>query len=143
MKTAGCLFCAIAAGTQAAEVVLETPLVTAFLDHRPLFPGHCLVVPRDHHETIEDLPASLRDPFLAAVQRVSRAVVAGMGADGSLVVMNNRVSQSVPHLHAHVVPRRRGDGLRGFLWPRHPYPDAAAMRGTGDRIRRAMKEESP
>ena len=140
-SSVGCIFCAINSGEQTAEIVLETPLMLSFLDHRPLFAGHCLVIPRDHHETLVDLPDSLREPFLEAVQRVCGGVTAGMQAEGSLVAVNNHVSQSVPHLHAHVVPRRRGDGLRGFFWPRHPYPDAAAMREARNRIRRALPRE--
>src|SRR4051795_12907615 len=116
-----CLFCGIAAGDTAAETVLETEHVVAFLDHRPVFKGHVLLVPREHVVTLPDLPAALRDPFLEAAQRLSRAVVDGLGAQGSFVAMNNTVSQSVPHLHLHVVPRTKGDGLRGFFWPRTRY----------------------
>ena len=101
--------------------MLETGSVVAFLDHRPLFPGHCLVIPREHVETLGDLPGSLTAPLFDAAAAVARAVEAGLGADGSFVAVNNRVSQSVPHLHVHVVPRRRGDGLRGFFWPRTKY----------------------
>lgn len=125
-----CLFCSIVAGTTPAAIVGETEDAVAFLDHAPLFPGHTLVVPRAHLLTIEDLPGELRDPFLGAVARVSRAVRLGTGSQGTLVLMNNVVSQSVPHLHAHVVPRTKGDGLRGFMWPRHPYADAAAAEAT-------------
>jgi histidine triad (HIT) family protein len=135
-----CLFCGIARGSIPAHVVLEDARVAAFLDHRPLFPGHCLVIPAVHHETLDDLPAALREPFLAAVQAVSRAVVAAMEAEGSFVAINNRVSQSVPHLHAHVVPRRRGDGLRGFFWPRHRYGSPQEMDAARDRIRAALQE---
>lgn len=121
-----CLFCSIVAGTTPAAIVGETEQAVAFLDDAPLFSGHTLVVPRAHLVTIEDLPAELQQPFLAAVARVARAVRLGTGAQGTLVLTNNVVSQSVPHLHAHVVPRTKGDGLRGFMWPRHPYPDAAS-----------------
>jgi histidine triad (HIT) family protein len=124
---ADCLFCSIVAGTTPAARVGETPHAVAFLDHAPLFPGHTLVVPRAHLVTIEDLPAELQQPFLGAVARVARAVRLGTGAQGTLVLMNNVVSQSVPHLHAHVVPRTKGDGLRGFMWPRHPYPTAESV----------------
>lgn len=119
----GCVFCAIVSGEAEADVVLEEPALLAFLDRRPVFRGHVLLVPRAHHVTLPDLPADERDGFLAAAQRLSTAVVEGLGAQGSFVAMNNTVSQSVPHLHLHVVPRTKGDGLRGFFWPRHKYAD--------------------
>jgi histidine triad (HIT) family protein len=131
---ADCLFCRIARGEEAASGVLETRSVVAFLDHRPLFPGHCLVIPREHVETIGDLPAALTAPLWDAVRVLARAVEAALGADGSFVAVNNRVSQSVPHLHVHVVPRRRGDGLRGFFWPRGHYAGPAEM----DEVRRRI-----
>lgn len=118
-----CVFCSIVAGETPADVVLETDDLLAFLDRRPVFKGHVLVVPKAHHVTLPDLPAGLRDPFLAAAQRLATAMVEGLGAQGSFVAMNNTVSQSVPHLHCHVVPRTKGDGLRGFFWPRHRYAD--------------------
>ena len=111
------------AGEVPAHVVLDTPDAFAFLDHRPVFKGHTLVVPREHVVTLTDLPAPLVGPYFSEVQRVARAVVAGLGADGTFVAMNNIVSQAVPHLHVHVVPRRRKDGLRGFFWPRVKYDD--------------------
>ena len=128
MSGAGCLFCGIVAGERPAAIVLAEELVVAFLDIRPVFKGHVLVVPRQHVETLAELPAELRDPLLEATQRTSRAVVSALGAQGSFVAMNNTVSQSVPHLHVHVVPRTKGDGLRGFFWPRTKYasPDEAA-----------------
>ncbi len=116
-----CVFCSIVAGETPAEVVLEEPDFVGFLDARPVFAGHVLLVPREHVVTLPDLPARLRDPFLAAAQRLATAVVDGLGAQGSFVAMNNVVSQSVPHLHLHVVPRTKGDGLRGFFWPRRKY----------------------
>ncbi len=131
---AGCLFCRIGRGEEPGARVLETPAVVAFLDHRPLFPGHCLVIPRAHVETIGDLPAALTAPLWDAVRVLARAVEAALGADGSFVAVNNRVSQSVPHLHVHVVPRRRGDGLRGFFWPRGRYPGPAEMEDVRRRI---------
>jgi histidine triad (HIT) family protein len=106
-----CIFCEIARGEVAAGVVYEDEHSVAFLDHRPLFPGHCLLMPRRHVETLADLPADHVAPFFAAAQLLARAVEAGLGAEGSFVAINNRVSQSVPHLHVHVVPRRKGDGL--------------------------------
>ena len=121
-----CVFCAIAAGDLPADLVLDEPDLLAFLDRRPVFKGHVLLVPRRHVATLPDLPAELRDPFLEAAQRLSRAVVDGLGAQGSFVAMNNVVSQSVPHLHLHVVPRTKGDGLRGFFWPRRKYAEGEA-----------------
>lgn len=118
--------------------MLETPSVVAFLDHRPLFPGHCLVIPREHVETLGDLPAAPTAPLWDAVRVLAGAVEAAMGADGSFVAVNNRVSQSVPHLHVHVVPRRRGDGLRGFFWPRGRYASAEEMEETRRRIAAAL-----
>ncbi|HJQ05612.1 MAG TPA: HIT family protein [Nocardioides sp.] len=118
-----CVFCSIISGDLPADIVLDEPDLVAFLDRRPVFKGHVLLVPREHHATLPDLPAALRDPFLAAGQRLARAVVDGLGAQGSFVAINNVVSQSVPHLHLHVVPRTKGDGLRGFFWPRRKYAD--------------------
>ena len=137
-ETQTCLFCRIARGQESAARVLETATVMAFLDHRPLFPGHCLVIPREHVDTLGDLPGPLTAPLFEAAAAVARALEAGLGADGSFVAVNNRVSQSVPHLHVHVVPRRRGDGLRGFFWPRGRYESAAAMEETRARIVRAL-----
>jgi histidine triad (HIT) family protein len=122
-----CHFCAIAAGAAPAATVLATPEVVAFLDHAPLFPGHTLVIPRTHTPTLDDLAPVLIEPFFGAVAAVNRAVRLATGSQGTFVAMNNIVSQSVPHLHAHVVPRARGDGLRGFFWPRHRYADDAAL----------------
>jgi histidine triad (HIT) family protein len=118
--------------------VLETDAVIAFLDHRPLFPGHCLVIPREHVDTLGDLPGPLTGALFEAAAAVARALEAGLGADGSFVAINNRVSQSVPHLHVHVVPRRRGDGLRGFFWPRGRYESPAAMEEIRARIAGAL-----
>jgi histidine triad (HIT) family protein len=128
-----CLFCAIVAGTEPAFVVAETAETLAFLDIRPLFPGHTLLVPRQHVETLRDLPEPLVGPYFTEAQRLSAAMEDALGAAGSFVAINNRVSQSVPHLHTHVVPRNRKDGLRGFFWPRGKYgsPDEAeAMAAT-------------
>ncbi len=125
-----CVFCAIVGGDVPADEVLRTPGTVAFLDHAPVFPGHVLVVPTVHHETLGDLPAERLGAFFADVQRIARAVESACDAQGTWVSMNNRVSQSVPHLHVHVVPRRRKDGLRGFYWPRSRYPsddERAAM----------------
>lgn len=119
----GCVFCGIVAGETPADVVLDESHLLAFLDQRPVFRGHVLLVPRVHVVTLPELPADLRDPFLAAAQRLATAVVDGLGAQGSFVAINNVVSQSVPHLHLHVVPRTKGDGLRGFFWPRTRYAE--------------------
>lgn len=123
---AGCLFCRIVAGDEPAHVVYEDPAVMGFLDVRPVFKGHVLLVPRRHIDTLTELPADLAGPLLLAAQHVARAVRDGLGAQGSFVAMNNTVSQSVPHLHIHVVPRTKGDGLRGFFWPRVKYADGEA-----------------
>jgi histidine triad (HIT) family protein len=121
---AGCLFCQIAAGSVAAPVILEDETSLAFLDHRPVFPGHTLLIPKKHYETLADLPLALIQPFFTSAQLLARAVEAALEADGTFVGINNRVSQSVPHLHVHIVPRRKKDGLRGFFWPRQPYKTA-------------------
>ena len=110
----------------------------AFLDHRPLFPGHCLMIPKNHFETLSDLPLELVGPFFANVQLLARAVEVALEAEGSFVAMNNRVSQSVPHLHVHIVPRRKKDGLKGFFWPRHKYGNAAEMIGVQQSIQSAI-----
>jgi histidine triad (HIT) family protein len=140
MTDPACKFCAVAQGTLEATIVYEDDAVVVFLDHRPLFPGHCLLIPRDHIETLDDLPEKRVGPFFLTVQRLARAVERAMDAEGTFVAFNNRVSQSVPHLHVHVVPRRKGDGLRGFFWPRHKYPSAAAERKAAAAIRAAMAE---
>jgi histidine triad (HIT) family protein len=119
--SSGCLFCRIAHGDFAALKVFEDEISIAFLDHRPVFPGHCLLIPKAHFETLADLPTNLIGPFFQNAQLLARAVENAMEAHGTFVAMNNRVSQSVPHLHVHIVPRRRKDGLRGFFWPRYPY----------------------
>ena len=134
-----CVFCSIVAGETPAEIVLDEPDLVAFLDARPVFKGHTLLVPREHVVTLPDLPAGLRDGFLEAAQRLARAVVDGLGAQGSFVAMNNVVSQSVAHLHLHVVPRTKGDGLRGFFWPRTTYGDGEAAE-YAERLRAVLGE---
>jgi histidine triad (HIT) family protein len=134
---ADCLFCAIVAGETPAAIVHEDEHTLAFLDIRPLFHGHSLLVPRDHHETLAELPTERVEPLFAAARRLSVAVREAMGAEGSFVAINNTVSQSVPHLHVHVVPRVKGDGLRGFFWPRTKYADEAEMEAVAERIRAA------
>jgi histidine triad (HIT) family protein len=133
-----CLFCRIVAGEVPSYGVLDEPDVVAFLDTRPVFKGHTLVVPRRHVETLTDLPDDLLAPFFGALQRLAGAVVTGLGAQGSFVAMNNVVSQSVPHLHGHVVPRTKGDGLRGFFWPRTKYADDAEAEAYAARLRAAL-----
>lgn len=133
-----CTFCSIVAGDLPADIVLDEPELLGFLDRRPVFKGHVLLVPRDHVDTLLELPAWLHAPLLEATQRLARAVVAGLGAQGSFVAMNNVVSQSVPHLHVHVVPRTKGDALRGFFWPRTKYDDASESAAYASRLRSAL-----
>jgi histidine triad (HIT) family protein len=122
-----CIFCRIVDGEVSSYTVFEDDLTLAFLDHRPLFPGHCLLVPKTHYGTLLDLPSALFTPVMANTQLLTRAVERGLEAHGSFVAINNRISQSVPHLHIHVVPRRRKDGLKGFFWPRQPYKDEGSI----------------
>lgn len=124
--TDDCLFCRMVAGAEPTHVVLDEPDVFAFLDYRPVFKGHVLVIPRVHHVTLPDLPADQLQPFFARVQRIAAVLPEALDAHGTFVAMNNVVSQTVHHLHAHVVPRRRKDGLRGFFWPRQKYGDGEA-----------------
>jgi histidine triad (HIT) family protein len=135
---ASCLFCEIAAGRAPAHVVLDEPDVMAFLDIRPLFAGHTLVVPRRHVDVLAELPRDLLVPYFDAVQRLSTAMEDVIGAVGSFVAVNNRVSQSQPHLHTHVVPRRPKDGLRGFFWPRTRYAEGEAE-ATAARLRAGIE----
>ena len=137
-----CLFCGIASGEVPAHVVFSDEVATGFLDARPVFKGHVLVVPGGHVETLGDLPQEALGPYFARVQAVARAVEEGLGAAGSFVAMNNRISQSVPHLHAHVVPRNRKDGLRGFFWPRVKYDDDAEAASYATRLRHALEAPS-
>ncbi|HXH80248.1 HIT family protein [Nocardioides sp.] len=137
-----CVFCGIVSGRVEADVVLARDDFVAFLDTRPVFKGHVLLVPRKHVETLPDLPASLRDGFLAAAQDLAVAVKDALGAQGSFVAMNNTVSQSVPHLHLHVVPRTKGDGLRGFFWPRTKY-SAGEAADYADRLRGVLEDTGP
>lgn len=133
-----CKFCQIASRALASGIVFEDSLSLAFLDNRPLFPGHTLLIPKQHYETLQDLPADLIGTFFKNVQLLARAVESGMHAEGSFVAVNNRVSQSVPHLHVHIVPRRKKDGLRGFFWPRQPYKDDAEMQQAQTAIQKAL-----
>ena len=122
-----CPFCQIVRATFSASVVFEDEQTLAFLDHRPLFPGHCLLIPRDHIETLIDVPPPLLTVLSANARLLAIAMETALGAQGAFVAINNRVSQSVPHLHVHVVPRTKGDGLKGFFWPRQKYRDSEYM----------------
>ena len=133
-----CVFCDIAAGDVPATIVFEDDATLAFLDLRPLFPGHVLVVPKEHIETLEELPSGAIAPFFVNVQKMAVAVEVAMDAKGTFVAINNKVSQSVPHLHVHVVPRRPKDGLKGFFWPRHRYRDEAHIESAASSIRAAL-----
>jgi histidine triad (HIT) family protein len=133
-----CTFCAIVAGEIPAHVVLDEADVVAFLDHRPVFKGHLLVVPRAHVVTLPELTSELVTSLFVAVQRCATAVVEALGAQGSWIAQNNVVSQAVPHVHVHVVPRTKGDGLRGFFWPRQRYDAEAEMARVGDLLRSVM-----
>src|SRR5260370_5675078 len=123
-----CAFCKIIRGEETASIVFEDSLSLAFLDHRPLFPGHCLLVPKAHYETLADLPASLVGPLFQNAQLLERAIEEGLAADGTFVALNNVVIQSVPPVHIHLWTCPRKDGLKGFFWPRQRYPDDAALR---------------
>ena len=142
MDNLTCLFCRIVSEGVAARLVFEDEISLAFLDHRPVFPGHCLLIPKQHFETLSDLPADLIGPYFTNAQLLSRAVESALEADGTFVAMNNRVSQSVPHLHTHIVPRRRKDGLKGFFWPRHPYKSEDEAELVQGRIREAVAQLS-
>lgn len=137
--SARCTFCQIAEGTLPASIVMENECALAFLDSRPLFPGHCLLIPKAHIEALQDLPAGAITSFFSMAQLLARAVEESMQAEGSFVAINNRVSQSVPHLHVHVVPRRKKDGLRGFFWPRGKYADQTEMERVRDVISEAVR----
>jgi histidine triad (HIT) family protein len=134
-----CTFCEIAAGRREADLVLDEDEALAFLDRRPVFPGHTLLVPRRHVDSLDDLPPELVAPLFDAARRLSRAVRVAVEADGSFVGVNNRISQSVPHLHIHILPRRRRDGLRGFFWPRLGYEDEVHRLRTAEAIRAALR----
>jgi histidine triad (HIT) family protein len=134
-----CVFCAIVRGDEPAHEVLRDDVAVAFLDRRPVFPGHVLVATHGHVPTLTDVAPAAIAPLFQRVQRIARAVQDGMEADGTFVAMNNTVSQSVPHLHVHVVPRRRKDGLRGFFWPRTRYADDAEMAAVASRITSALR----
>ena len=140
MKTDTCLFCRIVSGELPATIVYEDDNSVAFLDHRPLFHGHTLLVPREHVETLSELSTNIVGPYFQAAQLLSRVVESAMEAEGTFVAMNNRVSQSVPHLHVHVVPRRKKDGLKGFFWPRTKYKNDEEMEEVKKKIVTALKK---
>lgn len=133
-----CVFCRIINGELPAAIVFEDDSSFAFLDHRPLFPGHALLLPRTHHETLADLPSAQIGQFFNNAQLLAKAIELAMEAEGTFVAMNNRVSQSVPHLHVHIVPRRRKDGLKGFFWPRNKYQDDEHLKKTQAAIKKAI-----
>ncbi|HEV7396762.1 MAG TPA: HIT family protein [Pyrinomonadaceae bacterium] len=135
-----CLFCRIVAAEVSAAIVFEDEHSLAFLDHRPVFPGHSLLIPKAHFETLADLPPKLVGPFFTNAQLLSKAVELALEAEGTFVAMNNRISQSVPHLHVHIVPRRRKDGLRGFFWPRQKYESEDVMKMVQEAIKGAVKK---
>lgn len=139
MAETGCIFCKIIDGQIKGAIVYENDHVVAFLDNGPLFAGHTLVCPKTHHDTLMDVPPATLQPLFEAVQLLGRAVESGLGAEGSFMAVNNKTSQSVPHLHVHVVPRRKGDGLKGFFWPRRPYKDAAEMEETRQKLQAAVQ----
>jgi histidine triad (HIT) family protein len=121
-----------------ADIVFEDEISMAFLDMRPVFPGHTLLIPKQHLETLPDLPHEITGHFFESAKLVTRGVESGVGAEGSFVAINNRISQSVPHLHVHIVPRRKKDGLKGFFWPRNPYPSDEEKFAVAERIRAAI-----
>ena len=133
-----CMFCRIIHGEEQVAIVFEDSICMAFLDHRPLFPGHCLLVPKAHYETLADLPAFLVGPLFQNAQLLEHAIEEGLGAEGTFVAINNRISQSIPHVHIHLVPRHRKDGLKGFFWPRQRYQDDAAQRQVQETLRTAI-----
>jgi histidine triad (HIT) family protein len=137
---ADCAFCQIAGGKLPAHMVYKNDEAIAFLDNRPLFPGHVLLCPYEHYETLLELPAELAGPMLIATQLLAKAVESAVDAEGTFIAINNRVSQAVPHLHIHVVPRRRRDGLKGFFWPRHQYQDDAAREAVRNAIEREVQK---
>jgi histidine triad (HIT) family protein len=138
-----CTFCAIVRGETPANVVFEDEVSIAFLDHRPLFPGHCILIPKAHYQTFVDLPTDLITPLFANAQLLAKGVEQAMEAEGTFVAINNRVSQSVPHFHIHIVPRRRKDGLKGFFWPRQLYKDKDAILAVQGLLRSTLSQLQP
>jgi histidine triad (HIT) family protein len=140
MKVMTCAFCRIISGEIESHIVFEDAVSLAFLDHRPLFPGHSLLVPKNHYETLNDLPAELIEPLFTNARLMARAVEQAMKAEGTFIAINNRISQGVPHLHIHIVPRRKKDGLKGFFWPRNPYKDEAELLKTQKAIQKTVSQ---
>jgi histidine triad (HIT) family protein len=138
-----CAFCKIIRSQEKAYVVFEDDISLAFLDRRPLFPGHCLLVPKGHYETLVDLPAWLVGPLFQNAQLLERAIEEGLQADGTFIAINNHVSQSVPHVHIHLVPRHQRDGLKGFFWPRQRYRDEDAILQVQETLRSAIARIAP
>lgn len=138
--TDSCIFCKLASAELPSDFVYQDDDSYAFLDNQPLFPGHVLLMPRGHYETLGDLPAPLIGPLFSTAQLIARAVESALDAEGTFVAINNRVSQTVPHLHIHIVPRRRRDGLKGFFWPRHDYQDDSARETVRDAIEREIQK---
>ena len=140
MTASNCIFCRIAGGEIPAEIVYEDEHTIVFLDSAPMYAGHCLVCPKQHFDTLMDVPPASLQPLFECAQWIARAVEAGLGAGGSFIAINNKISQSVPHLHVHVIPRRPKDGMKGFFWPRRPYRDAQEMQETGAALRSALQQ---
>jgi histidine triad (HIT) family protein len=134
-----CIFCKIASGAIKADVIEEDEDTVTFLDASPVFPGHLLIVPRRHFETLADLPDNMLAPLFLQARRATQAVVAGLGAEGSFMAVNNKISQTVPHLHVHVIPRRKGDGMKGFFWPRLNYTDDSHRQEVVDKLKQAFQ----
>ena len=135
-----CPFCKIVRSETQSYIVFEDDLSLAFLDRRPVFPGHCLLIPKSHYETLIDLPASLVAPLFQNAQLLARAMEQGLQAEGTFVAINNRISQSVPHLHIHIVPRHKKDGLKGFFWPRQRYPDESTILSIQNTLRTTVAQ---
>jgi histidine triad (HIT) family protein len=140
MQDQECIFCKIAAGTVPAQIVYKDSKAVAFLDVHPLFPGHVLLCPYEHYETLLELPLEMNGPMLATTQLLAKAIETAVDAEGTFIAINNRISQTVPHLHIHIVPRRRRDGLKGFFWPRKPYQDEAAREAVRDAIEHEVQK---
>ncbi|MBC7320222.1 HIT family protein [bacterium] len=139
MSTKECIFCKIIRGESEGYIVFEDDISLAFLDIRPLNPGHCLLVPKEHYETLMDIPEELIGPLFKNAKLISRAIELGLAVQGIFVGINNRVSQSVPHLHIHIVPRNKNDGLKGFFWPRYSYKDRETILEIQDKIKKAIE----